>query len=465
MGEIVETDVVVVGAGLSGLATAHYLAQVGLDVQIVEKSTRTGGTIETRREDGFLIDCGPNSALDTTPLLGEMFGALGIGRSKVVAADAAKNRYIVRDGKLCALPMSPPAFLKTPLFSRSAKWRLVREPFVKRSDPDVDETLAGFVERRLGREMLDYAINPFVSGVYAGTPESLSVRAAFPRLHELEQRYGSLIVGAIKGRRERRRREQQGDTSKQSARLFSFAGGMQTLVDQLRNGRDGSVLTGAHIASVRQHENGYEVDASAASGDRTYRSRALVFAVPAYAMAQMPMAFDFPVRDALSSIRYPPVAMVFLGYRSKPTQFPLDGFGFLVPEKESRNILGTIWSSSLFPGRAPEGGTAFTTFVGGSRQPDSALMPEADLVGAVRSDLKSLLGVSGEPDLAYVRLWRRAIPQYNVGHLDVIGELESWESRYPGLHVSGNFRGGVSIGDCVKRASEVGSKVAGLLTV
>jgi oxygen-dependent protoporphyrinogen oxidase len=239
---------------------------------------------------------------------------------------------------------------------------------------------------------------------------------------------------------------------------------MQTLVNGLRDARNDSVLTGVHIASVRKHKNGYEVDASAASGDRTYRSRSLVFAVPAYAMARMPAAFDLPVRDALSSISYPPVAMVFLGYRTTPTKFPLDGFGFLVPEKENRNILGTIWSSSLFPGRAPEGGTAFTTFVGGSRQPDRALLPEENLIEDVRSDLKSLLGVGGEPDLAYVRVWKRAIPQYKVGHLDIVRALESFEGRNPGLHISGNFRGGVSVSDCVKRACEVGSDVAGLFT-
>jgi oxygen-dependent protoporphyrinogen oxidase len=460
MADIIETDVTIVGAGLSGLATAHFLAGKGFDVQILEKSPRTGGTIETRRQDGFLIDCGPNSALDTTPLLGEMFGALGIVRERQYAAEAAKNRYIVRDSKLRALPMSPPAFLKTRLFSAAAKWRLLREPFIAPSDPDLDETLAAFVERRLGREMLDYAINPFVSGVYAGKPESLSVRAAFPRLHELEQRYGSLIKGAIKGRKERRRRETSGETSKQSARLFTFTGGMQTIVDALHDARAGAVHTDVSIAAVRKRDQGYEVDASMGGGDRTFRSRALVFAIPAYALAGLPIEFDFTVRDPLASIPYPPVSMVFLGYRKPPTHVPLDGFGFLVPEKEGRNILGTIWSSSLFPGRAPEGGTAFTTFVGGSRQPEHALLSEGELTAAVRTDLKGLLGVDREPDLAYVRLWERAIPQYNVGHLDIVGALESFEQQTPGLYITGNFRGGVSVSDCVKQAHAVGDRVS-----
>jgi oxygen-dependent protoporphyrinogen oxidase len=460
MANIVETDVVIIGAGLSGLATAHYLAAAGLDVQVLEKENRTGGTIETRRQDGFLIDCGPNSALDTTPLLGKMFGALGIAESKQLAADAAKNRYIVRDGRLVALPMSPPAFLKTRLFSRSAKWRLMREPFIPPSDPDLDESLAAFVERRLGREMLDYAINPFVSGVYAGRPETLSVRAAFPRLHEMEQQFGSLIKGAIKGRKERKQKEKSGETSKQSARLFTFTQGMQTMVDALHDARDGAVHTGVNVSAVRKREHGYEVDAAANDGDRTYRSRVLVFAIPAYALADFPAEFEFTVRDALSSIPYPPVSMVFLGYRDAPTTVPLDGFGFLVPEKEGRNILGTIWSSTLFPGRAPEGGTAFTTFVGGSRQPERALLPVGELIGSVRADLKGLLGVDRDPDITYVRLWERAIPQYNVGHVDIIKTLESFEARSPGLYITGNFRGGVSVSDCVKQAHALGAKVS-----
>lgn len=460
MPDILETDVTIVGGGISGLATAYYLNARGIEVQIVEKSDRAGGTIETTQKGGFLIDCGPNSALDTTPLLGKMFDDLGIAGSRRDARDKAKNRFIVKDGRLCALPMSPPAFLRSPLFSRAAKLRLLREPFVRPSEPDLDESLADFVERRLGREMLDYAINPFVSGVYAGAPESLSVRAAFPRLHELEQQYGSLIKGAVKGRRERKQRAKKGEASKQAARLFSFAGGMQTIVNALAEARNEAVHTGTSIVSVRRADYGYEVDAATPTGDKTIRSRSLVFAIPAHAFDHVSIEFDFPVGSALAAIPYPPVSMVFFGYRDVPTEDPLDGFGFLVPEKENRNILGTIWSSTLFSGRAPEGGTALTTFVGGSRQPELALLPEGELVGAVQADLKKLVGVRRDPDVIYVRVWERAIPQYNVGHLDFIREVEAFESRMPGLYISGNFRGGVSVSDCVKQAHVMGARVS-----
>jgi oxygen-dependent protoporphyrinogen oxidase len=468
MANIIETDVTIVGGGISGLATAHYLASEGIDVRVLEKQDRTGGTIETRKRDGFLIDCGPNSALDTTPMLGALFDDLNITGSREFAREEAKNRYIVRDGRLRALPMSPPAFLRTPLFSSSAKLRLLKEPFVKPSDPASDESLAEFVERRLGREMLDYAINPFVSGVYAGRPEELSVRAAFPRLHELEQRYGSLIKGAIKGRKERQKQEQAGETSKQSARLFSFADGMQTVVDALDAARGDAVHCGAELSAVRKSGGGkgpgYEVDASIGGEDYTFRSRALVFAIPSHAYSGIEFGFDFSIRAPLSGVSYPPVSMVFFGYTGSPTDVPLDGFGFLVPEKEQRNILGTIWSSTLFSNRAPEGGAGLTTFVGGSRQPDQALLPDDELADRVLGDLADLLRVRRSPDVVYIRRWERAIPQYKVGHLDIVRSIEEFESQHPGLYVTGNFRGGISISDCVKQAGAISSTVAAWLS-
>jgi oxygen-dependent protoporphyrinogen oxidase len=460
MSNSIETQVTVVGAGISGLTTAFYLQSAGLEVEVLEKSPRVGGTIDTRHKDGYLIDCGPNSALETTPLLGEMFASLDIEEKLRYASDDASNRYIVRYGRLIALPMTPPAFFKTPLFSAGAKLRLLKEPFVPPSPPEADEDLASFVERRLGREMLDYAINPFVSGVYAGRPEALSVRAAFPRLHEIEQTYGSLIKGTIKGRKERRKRESAGESSKQSARMFSFAGGMQTIVDALGERLGESVRTSVTIDAIRRRGDGFEVEATSASGAVTIRTERLLLSIPAYAVSSLPFEFDVPVADALGSITYPPVTMIFLGFDSSPGGRALDGFGFLVPEKEKRRILGTIWSSTLFENRAPVAGAGLTTFVGGARQPELASCSDEELTGIVLSDLRDLMGVTKDPDLVYIRRWPRAIPQYAVGHLDIVKTLEGVEAEIPGLHITGNFRGGISVSDCVKSARSVASAIA-----
>ena len=358
-------EVAVIGAGVTGLTLAHLLDRQGIKVRVFEAKDRPGGAICTSREEGFLIEHGPNSAQDTTPLLHQLFAGLGIADQLEYASPAAENRYVVRGGKLHAVPLGPPALLGSGLFSGRAKLRLLGEPFVRRSDPDQDEDLAHFVERRLGREFLDYAIDPFVSGVFAGLPEKLSVRSAFPRLWELEQHYGSLIKGAIMGARERRKRQEQ---SKQNAQSFSFKEGLQTLIDALARALGDKVCTGAALRALRKTPRGFALEL--AGQEEVVDARAVALTMPAHGYEHLELGFDCALaRQALAQIYYPPVAVVFCGYRRNPLDHPLEGFGFLVPRRENRRILGSLWNSSLFGGRAPEGGLALTVFVGGSRQP------------------------------------------------------------------------------------------------
>lgn len=456
MSDTRRTQVTVIGAGISGLATAHFLAQAGVDVCVIEKSDRTGGTIETKRVDGFLIDTGPNSGLETTPLLGELFK--GVGVTPCYANDAATNRYILKGGALHALPTKPGKFLKTPLFSRRAKLRLLKEPFVAPGDDEMDESIADFVMRRLGPEFLDYAINPFVSGVYAGVPEHLSVRSSFPKLYELEQRYGSLIKGTVQGMKERKQRAKRGEQSKSAARMFSFGDGMETVVAGLTRRLGERVLTGATPLAIEERDGGFVVHVSSAHGQWALESDAVVSAIPAYAYKDIEFGMDHPVPPQLRDIEYPPVSMAFFGYHNNPSSVPLDGFGYLIPEKEARGSLGTIWSSTLFPQRAPNGGVSLTTFVGGSRQPDNALLDENGVIDLVAKDLRDIMGISKSPDVAVVRQWKRAIPQYNLGHSRIVAALERLEAAVPGFYVSGNFRGGVAIADCVKQAHSMAER-------
>ena len=452
-----DVSVAIVGAGISGLATAHFLAARGLDPCLIELDNRPGGTIRTTRTNGFLIEHGPNSVLDTTPLLHQLVADLGIDGEVMYASDSARNRYVVRDGMLHPLPMSPPALITSRLFSTRAKLRLLWEPFIRRSAADAEESLSEFTQRRLGREFLDYAIDAFVAGVYAGVPEDLSVRSAFPRLYALEQRYGSLIKGALLGARERRKRE---GASKQSARLFSMKDGLQTLVDALADRLGSSLHTGTAIGAVRRHAGGFELDLEGPDRAWRLRARSLIFAVPAHAYEGLKFEFDFPLREVLGELYYPPVALVFFGYRKDPGGRPLDGFGFLAPRLEQRHILGTIWSSTLFPGRAPAGGAALTTFVGGSRQPEKANWSDERLVEIVQHDLRELMGIQGRPDEVFIRRWPRAIPQYQAGHQQRVDALAAFEEEVPGLHISGNFRGGISVGDCIEQASALSERVA-----
>ena len=454
-----QADIIVIGAGISGLATAHYLRKDGRSVTVVEKTNRVGGCIGSSQLNGFLIERGPNSIQDPTPLLRQLCSDLGLESAMQFPGDLAKNRYVVRGGRLHAVPMSPPAMIRTGLFSTRTKLGILKEPFIRPAPADAEETLAEFTSRRLGREILDYAIDPFVSGVYAGLPEELSVRAGFPRLHRLEQRYGSLIKGAILGARERRQRAslQRPGECVQSASLFSFAGGMQTLIDRLASGL--TVFTNTSVRSIGGAAGGYRVVAEGAQGALRLTARRLVLAVPAYAYENFGLGLDFPPLLDLVGITYPPVTSVFFGYARDPGGRVLDGFGFLVPRRENRRILGTIWNSALFPGRAPAGGAALTTFVGGRRQPEIADLSDEELTAAVGTELNDLLGLERRPDEVVIRRWPRAIPQYFVGHQRIVDRLEAFEQKNPGLYIIGNFRGGISVGDCVERGHELSGRI------
>jgi oxygen-dependent protoporphyrinogen oxidase len=456
-----DADVAVIGAGITGLTTAHHLARQGFSVVVAEAEPRPGGAIGTTRAGGFLVEHGPNSLLDTNPSLHQLFAALGLTERRVYASDQARNRYIVRDGRLHALPMSPPALLRSQLLSRRGKLRLLAEPLVRRAPADAEETLAEFVERRLGREFLDYAIDAFVAGVYAGVPHRLSVRDAFPKLHRLEERYGGVFKGAILGRRERQRSGQQ---AKQSARMFSFREGLQTLVDALAAERGPGLRLGQRLTRLAPHGSGYSLEFATATGRQELRARVVLMAIPAHAYPQVQSGLDLEeARQALAQIEAPPVSMVFLGYRQQPAGHALDGFGFLIPTCEHRRILGTLFSSSLFPDRAPAGGAALTTFVGGMRQPELAGLSDEDLLALVRHDLADLLQITAPPDEVVIRRWQRAIPQYQVGHRALIAALERTETRHPGLFLHGNFRGGISVGDCIEQSGHIATRLGAYL--
>jgi oxygen-dependent protoporphyrinogen oxidase len=448
-------SVIVVGAGISGLSTAYFLDRAGSDVTLLELEAVSGGTMQTVREDGWLVETGPTSSLETTPLLREMVKELGIGDEWVYADASADKRYILRGGKLHPLPMTPLAFLVSSLWGGRAKLRLLGEPIVGRAP--AEESIAQFVTRRLGKEFLDYAIDPFVSGVYAGDPARLSVRAAFPKLYALEEKYGGLMKGMILGAGERRQRAEK---AKDKARMFSFRGGMQTFPRAIARRLGAKIRYGCDVVAVERGADGrFRILLGRGGGGIPAESDVVVLAVPAYAAELLIRHFSPAASDALRRISYPPVAEVFLGYRAEDMGRALDGFGYLVPAKEGRSILGTIWSSSLFPGRAPEGRVALTTFVGGSRQPQIARKNEEDLIRLVTSELRALMNVRGDPVYARVSRWERAIPQYNLGHQELMTTVDGLETDMPGLFFCSNFRGGIAVGDCVMNGEKTARRI------
>ncbi|WP_457565172.1 protoporphyrinogen oxidase [Caldithrix abyssi] len=447
--------VAVIGAGISGLTTAYYLKQQGVDVQVFEKNNYIGGSVITEKKDGFLIDLGPNSTLETSQVLRQLIDQIGLQSQKVYASDVSNKRYVVRDGLLHALPLSPPAFIKTKLFSWKAKLQLLKEPFLPKVEVD-DISLADYVRYRLGDEFLDYAINPFVAGVYAGDPEQLSAPAAFPKLYNLEQNYGSFIKGAIKGKRERKKRQ---EVAKDRAKMFSFLDGMQVFPQALARQLGEVIHLNCEVREVIPHGKGFKVVLEQDSGEQECFFERVVISVPTYVQAKILNSILKERAALLADVLHPPIAVVFMGCKRDDVAHALDGFGFLLPAKEKKQILGSIFSSTIFPQRAPQGKVAFTTFVGGMRNPDNALKDDEEIKELVLKDLNDLVGLHGQPVLTRIRRWPRAIPQYTLGYKKIQALFDELEQEFSGLFFAGNFRRGISVGDSVLSAFETSEKM------
>jgi oxygen-dependent protoporphyrinogen oxidase len=437
------STVAVIGAGITGLGAAWRLNAAGHSVTVFEGSTGVGGSIRSYHEAGFLVEEGPNTIQLTSRENEKWLEDVGLGPILQDADSAAGKRFLVRNGRVIAVPGSPTGFLGTPLFSWKAKLRLAGELFARKADPELDEPLSEFVIRRLGREMLDYAIDPFVGGVYAGDPSQLSVRYGFPKLHRLEQNHRSLILGTIALRRARKR---AGTLYK--TRLVSFPDGLQALPEKLARDLGDSVRLGRPVSDL-EHDGHWLVRTDQTGGSVTEKFDAVVVALPAPSLSKILINGDRAFAS-FSEIESPPVTSYSLGFARHQVGHPLDGFGALVPSKESIKILGTLFSSSLFPGRAPDGQVLLTTFIGGTRAPDLALLSDADLRKVVLADLERLLQIVGEPSFVHRRTWPQAIPQYKLGHGRFIESIRDREAQYPGLHVGGNARDGISLSYCIE---------------
>ncbi|KXK54039.1 MAG: protoporphyrinogen oxidase [Chlorobi bacterium OLB5] len=445
----------VIGAGISGLTAAYLLKNKGHEVKIFEKLSSPGGNIITENSGGYLIEHGPNSTLETTPLINVLLNSLGIINKKIYASGEAKKRYILKNGKLHPLPMSPLGFLLTGLFSASAKLKLLKEPFIK-SKSNEYETIAGFTRRRLGKEFLDYAINPFVAGVFAGNPEDLNVKSAFPKLYELEQKYGSLIKGQIRSAKERKKRNEE---SKQSAKMFSFNNGLFEIVSSLSSELGNRLLLNTEAVSVDKNDRKYIIKykSKGSNADEVFDS--VILSVPSKITGKFIKNIDPDLSEDLIKIYYPPVAVVFTGFKKDKISFNPDGFGFLVPEAENRKILGSLWSSVIFPERAPGDSHLFTNFIGGARQPELVNLNDDELTAVVLRDLKELTGIKDAPDFIKIVRWQAAIPQYSKNHYELTMKLDKFQVDNPGLYFCSNYYKGISVCDCIKNAFELTDKM------
>lgn len=451
-------SIAVLGAGITGLTAAHRLHQLGHRVRIFEATKQIGGAIQTEITDGWLVERGPNSLLGGDPAVAALIDELGLAAERVSARPEAKNRYIVRGGRPVAAPTSPPALLGSSLFSAGGKLRLLSELFKRPRTRTTDVSLEEFVRDHFGQELVDYGLNPFVSGVYAGDPGRLSARYSFPKLWEIEQRHGSIIRGQIA---EAKAKKASGQP-KVAGGIFSFQRGLQSLPAALA-GRlpAGAITLEARIEALLPGAP-WSVIWTDANGTHTEKFDVVVAALPAPALA--PLRFG-PLGERplapLDAIEHPPVSSLFLGYRREQVAHPLDGFGVLAPSKEQRSVLGILFSSSLFAGRAPEGHVALTVMVGGTRNPDLARQPTAKILAGVERDLRELLGVSGAPVFQRHAFWPRAIPQYNLGYEAHLATMAAAERSYPGLLLGGQARDGIAVPACIAAGEKLVARISG----
>lgn len=444
--------IVILGAGISGLSTAYWLKKEGFDVKILELKSEPGGAMETFRQNGFLVDFGPNSGLETTPLIRQLVDEVGLSNEMIYASEVSNKRFILRNNQLHALPTSASVFFKTKLFSIKGKLRLFGEPFIGKSSDGYYQSIAKFVRRRLGQEFLDYAIDPFVSGVFAGDPYKLSVKSAFPKLYRLEEIYGGLIKGMIKGARERKKRTEE---SKQSAKMFSFINGMQSFPKAIAQKLNNNILYECRVQSVEQRDNQWRVTYEFRGKIQETLSDIVLSTVPAYVTSKIFGSLDENLIQHLEDIYYPPVMVLYLGFNKKDIGLPLDGFGFLIPSKEKKNFLGAIWSSTIFPNRCDVDKAAFTLFVGGARSPQLFDTDKQILVDNALNEFKEIMKINADPVFLQERMWQKAIPQYNLGYIEHENYFDKFEKENPGIFLGGNYRGGISVGDCVKNSELV----------
>jgi oxygen-dependent protoporphyrinogen oxidase len=440
----------IVGAGISGLATAAAILFRNPQAEIVifESDQRVGGKVWTEfSPEGFLCEGGVNGFLDKIPKTLELCEAAGL--TPVGANAAARKRYVFSRQELHKLPEKPPEFLASRLLSVPGRLRVLYEVLAGGSDKD-DETLAEFGTRRLGREAFEKLIDPMASGVFAGDATRLSLKSCFPRIHEVESEYGSLIRGLIKLQR-KARHEGKGNTPGPGpgGRLTSFINGMGELTDTLAAMLGSRIRTASPVGAVTRSDGGYSLHMADGSDNET---DVLVLAVPAHVQSQILGDYEPDLAGLLAGIEYPALSVVCFGYSLGRIGQCLDGFGFLVPSKEQRSILGTIVDSNVFPGRAPDGFVLYRTMVGGARTPDLAELPDEQLIDRVRADLKDITGLSAEPEFTRIFRHDKAIPQYLVGHAERLQAIDGILSGHPGLVLTGNAFRGVSLNDCIVNA-------------
>jgi len=461
--------VVIVGGGISGLAAAHRVTELNPSAQVtlLEASDRLGGTIQTKHRDGFLLERGPDSFISEKPQALALVKRLGLESRLLETNEAHRRSFIVRNGRLRAVPegfqlLAPSRiwpFLASDIFSIAGKARMAADLFLPRKSANgsSDESLASFVRRRLGEEALARMAQPMVGGIYTADPETLSLRATLPRFLEMERQHRSLILAMLRQGRTTNRAEQRGTSGARYSLFLSFDQGMQVLVDAVTESLGPTdVRLNTRVETINRDGPGWTVTTNA--GEKL-TADALCLAVPAYVAASLVPELE----STLKQIKYASTATINFAYRRNAIKHPLDGFGFVVPHIEKRSLLACTFSSVKFSSRAPDDHVLLRAFAGGALQPEVFALEEEELRTRVEADLRQLLGINEAPLFSEVAKWERSMPQYAVGHLDRVNEIETRLRELPGLTLAGNSYRGAGIPDCIRSGEAAAESILSLV--
>lgn len=447
-----DCDVLIIGGGISSLANAWWLAREGLSVEVWEAEHRVGGKIKSSQKDGYLTERAAAMVMNFRPEVVDLVRETGLEDMKTSRMPFVEaRRYLLHRGELKALPMRLGAMLASPIWSTRCKLRLLFEPFIL-SRSSTDESVSDFVCRRFGREVLEKAMEPFVSGTLAADPDQTSAEAALPRLIALEQCYGSIAAGILINRILRRRTACLTDT-------FSFRGGISTLVDSLASSPGITTHTGHRVEGLVQQDNGWSVSAKTASGHRSVNAHHVIVSTPASAAAKLVKPLDKNMAELLGGISYAAVTVVHAGMDRGNVGHPLDGTGFLTPRCEGHALSGNLWMSSLFPDRAPQGKVLLTSYLGGARAPQVKDWDEDRIVNEMMHTLRPLLGLKGMPEMLRIDRHRQALPLYHGAYQARMQAITSRLENHPGLHLEANYKGGVSVRDRLARGRSLAKQI------
>jgi oxygen-dependent protoporphyrinogen oxidase len=444
---------IVIGAGISGLSCAHALKKSGQNVLLLEASSRPGGVIQSVEENGYLFELGPQS-FGATSELAELCDQLRLTEQLLEAPHGAA-RYVLIGGELKKVPVSPSAFIASGLLSWGTKFSLLRDACGRSAPPESDESVGAFTRRKFSEELLERLVGPFISGIYAGDPEQLSLRAAFPQLYAAEKSAGSVVRGAMKlGRKTGKQGQPQPRPG-----LLSFQTGNEKLVRALASELGPSLRLSVQVSEIARARNTFRLRTANHTGSQDFVCDSVVLATPTGASASLLQEMAPAASVALNKISYAPLAVVSLGYKREQIGRSLNGFGFLAPRSSGLRTLGSVWNSSVFPSRVPRNHALLTNFVGGATDASAAMLSDAELASLVHCEIAPILKIRSNPAASRVTRYAQAIPQYNLGHLERLREIQATIAQVPGLRLIGNYWNGPAIGVCVQQALAVAEEI------